>query len=256
MVGDTTTDIQTGVNAGLRTILVRTGAGGKDGKWGAVPDFIFEDFGEAVDFILAHKNLDAGPIAEIAARIAMLRGKGEEVVVAVGGQARSGKSTFSALLQDAVEEKRITCKRISLDNWLLDRDRRTAGMTVRERFRYEDIARELHHIVAGSGTVDVKLYNPYTRTADPEKVQSLGGAPCLIVEGVPALDITGLRALSQIKVFVDCDETLRKERLRRFYRWKDLPEKEIENLLVERLSDEVPFIEESRTYADFIVRVP
>ncbi len=33
MVGDTTTDIQTGINAGLHTILVRTGEAGNDGKY-------------------------------------------------------------------------------------------------------------------------------------------------------------------------------------------------------------------------------
>lgn len=51
LVGDTTADIQTGLNAGLKTILVRTGHGGRDGKLKIRPHYIFDDFGEAVDFI-------------------------------------------------------------------------------------------------------------------------------------------------------------------------------------------------------------
>ena len=52
MIGDTTMDIQTGVNAGMQTILLKTGKGGRDGKFSAAPDFIFDDLEDAVDFIL------------------------------------------------------------------------------------------------------------------------------------------------------------------------------------------------------------
>ena len=54
-IGDTTIDIQTGIEAGMRTILVRTGKGGQDGKFSATPDFIFDDLGAAVDFILEER---------------------------------------------------------------------------------------------------------------------------------------------------------------------------------------------------------
>ncbi len=51
-IGDSTTDIQTGRNAGLKTVLVRTGMGGKDMKYDVVPYAIVEDIEEAVDYIL------------------------------------------------------------------------------------------------------------------------------------------------------------------------------------------------------------
>lgn len=38
MIGDTTTDIQTGINAGTHTALVRTGEAGRDGKYDVVPE--------------------------------------------------------------------------------------------------------------------------------------------------------------------------------------------------------------------------
>lgn len=51
MIGDTTMDIQTGINAGMRTILVKTGEGGMDGKYNVIPDYVARNLSEAVDII-------------------------------------------------------------------------------------------------------------------------------------------------------------------------------------------------------------
>ena len=51
-VGDTTMDIQTGINAGMRTILVKTGEAGKDGKYQVKADFEADNLEFAVDKIL------------------------------------------------------------------------------------------------------------------------------------------------------------------------------------------------------------
>lgn len=56
MIGDRTVDIFTGIKAGLKTILVKTGYSGEDGKYQCEPDFIFEDLKEAVDFIVDSQN--------------------------------------------------------------------------------------------------------------------------------------------------------------------------------------------------------
>ncbi|MDD5264644.1 MAG: HAD family hydrolase [Candidatus Bipolaricaulis sp.] len=52
LVGDATTDILAGIRAGCRTILVRTGYAGKDGKAIAEPDHVVADLPAAVDLIL------------------------------------------------------------------------------------------------------------------------------------------------------------------------------------------------------------
>lgn len=52
MVGDTTTDLQTGKNAGTRTALVLTGQAGQDGKYAAVPDVTGKDLLNVVEQIL------------------------------------------------------------------------------------------------------------------------------------------------------------------------------------------------------------
>ena len=53
MVGDTTMDLQTGVNAGMRTALVLTGDAGQDKKYDVQPNLVGKDLLEAVEMILA-----------------------------------------------------------------------------------------------------------------------------------------------------------------------------------------------------------
>lgn len=51
-VGDTTMDIQTGINAGMRTVLVNTGEAGQDGKYDAVPTHVADTLLDAIEYIL------------------------------------------------------------------------------------------------------------------------------------------------------------------------------------------------------------
>jgi histidinol-phosphate phosphatase family protein len=51
LIGDRTVDIVAGKKARVRTILVRTGFGGKDGKFDVAPDFTAKDLGAAVRII-------------------------------------------------------------------------------------------------------------------------------------------------------------------------------------------------------------
>ncbi len=52
LVGDTTSDIETGRRAGCRTVMVRTGYCGADKKYDVQPDHICENIKEAVDLLL------------------------------------------------------------------------------------------------------------------------------------------------------------------------------------------------------------
>jgi histidinol-phosphate phosphatase family protein len=52
-IGDTTTDLETARNAGVKSVLVRTGYGGADGKFKAAPGFIAENVLDAVRLVLA-----------------------------------------------------------------------------------------------------------------------------------------------------------------------------------------------------------
>jgi mannose-1-phosphate guanylyltransferase / phosphomannomutase len=54
LIGDTTTDLQTARNAGLKSILVRTGYAGKDKKYPAQSDYQCDTLTEAVQRIVSH----------------------------------------------------------------------------------------------------------------------------------------------------------------------------------------------------------
>jgi histidinol-phosphate phosphatase family protein len=51
-IGDTTVDIKTGKDAGIKTILVGTGEAGKDGKYNVEPDYITDNILTAVEHIM------------------------------------------------------------------------------------------------------------------------------------------------------------------------------------------------------------
>ncbi len=63
MVGDMTTDIVAGKNAGCRTVLVQTGQAGGDGQVEATPDLVATDVGDAVEIILSEMNGGSSPEA-------------------------------------------------------------------------------------------------------------------------------------------------------------------------------------------------
>ena len=52
VIGDSTRDILAAQNAGMKSILVRTGHAGKDGSYEVTPDFVAENLNEAVRLIL------------------------------------------------------------------------------------------------------------------------------------------------------------------------------------------------------------
>lgn len=51
LIGDSTIDIKTAMNAGIRPILVKTGYGGKDGKFDVKAEYIAENLLDAAQYI-------------------------------------------------------------------------------------------------------------------------------------------------------------------------------------------------------------
>jgi histidinol-phosphate phosphatase family protein len=253
LIGDTTTDLQTGKNAGVQTILLRTGKGGKDGKFDGAADYVFDHLGGAVDFILEGIRRHQKYIAELLDRMQSKKAE-SPFVVSVAGLARSGKSTFVNFLMRTLTKRGIESTAISLDNWLISVNERTENMTVRERYIYDEIASDVERLLKGEAIL-LSIYDPYSRSVVGRRTLSIGSAKCLIIDGIPALDIDFLREVSDVKIYVEIDEIVREERFFSFYRWKELPDETIELLYRKRLHDEVPYIRESRKYADILVEV-
>ena len=59
MIGDQTVDMELARRAGLRSILVRTGFGGSDGRCNVTPDYVTDDLSAAADLILEQMEVAA-----------------------------------------------------------------------------------------------------------------------------------------------------------------------------------------------------
>jgi len=56
LVGDTTTDLETGRNAGVRTVIVRTGQGGRDGKYPVASTLAADNLLDAMRLIISKEG--------------------------------------------------------------------------------------------------------------------------------------------------------------------------------------------------------
>jgi len=248
-IGDSTTDIQTAKAAGMPSILVRTGLGGEDGKYQARPDFVFSNLNEAVNFIIH----DYPVLEEKALRIFESIKSKEQPLILVGGASRSGKSTFAQVIKMAFAKKGKKLEILGLDHWILDVDRRTEEMTVRDRYDYGEITESLRLLLRGE-EVDLPKYDPKTRKRTGEVARfALKGDFGLIVEGVVVLDIPELREKSDCSVYLGIPDGVRKDRFIDFYSYKNLPSEGIEKLFERREKDEIEIVKKTREFADLVV---
>jgi D,D-heptose 1,7-bisphosphate phosphatase len=59
VIGDQTSDIKMGEDGGCRTILVKTGTAGRDGRFSVNPDCVAEDLHEAIQYVLGEESGNA-----------------------------------------------------------------------------------------------------------------------------------------------------------------------------------------------------
>jgi uridine kinase len=128
-------------------------------------------------------------------------------------------------------------------------------MGVRDRYDYDRIENDFRSFLAGN-EIHVRKYDAETRRKS-ESVETfkLENHEAVIIDGVVALDIPYLRRISDLKIYLDTNEELRKKRFHDFYRYKGLTIDEITPLYLERQTDEVPVIVQSKKYADQILAV-
>jgi len=139
MIGDGTVDIMTGRNAGLKTILVRTGQAGQDKKYEIAPDFVFENLQEAVHFLVDDYERWYGQIMEIITPLLSVSPR--PVRITVGGLARAGKSTISKIISFFLKERGLDAVILDLDDWIVDLENRRPAMSVRERYDNDRLER-------------------------------------------------------------------------------------------------------------------
>lgn len=252
MIGDTTSDVESGRRAGVRTILLRTGYAGSDNKFNVKPDYVFPELGDAVDWVLGkHAELTRRmiPIVESASN-------GKRLIL-IGGLARSGKSFVAQVLKEFLHTLGFVSHVISLDGWLKPINERNEGIGVTNRYDMAKVSAIISSVVhSGAREIIIEpLYDRITKVAGQLNIEhSIGAKDIIIVEGVPALLLNDLMNLPVTdKVYVDIPPSVRTERLTKEYAWRCDNVVDSEDALDKREYDETPIVMQSRSRADFIV---
>jgi histidinol-phosphate phosphatase family protein len=249
LVGDSTVDLAVAAEIGVPSILVRTGYGGRDARCAVIADFECADIGDAVAFITGGYPTLRQHIDD-AARVCL-----PGTVVAIGGLARSGKSTYAGALRWALRDRGMRAHVIPLDGWLRPLGGR--GDSVRTRYDYAEIELLVTSLLpprAGGLHVTFRQYDRYTQsvrtaadlgwTIRPEDV--------VILEGVPALDVPGLQQ-ALVRCYVDLDDTTRHARFARTCRDRGEDDVSIAQRWHARERDEHELIAASRASATHVL---
>jgi histidinol-phosphate phosphatase family protein len=246
MIGDTTTDIRAGRLAGLRTILLRTGHGGRDGKFpDAQPDYTTHDLASAVAWALA------GHPGAVRQTLPLVESAAGARLVLVGGPKRSGKSFIAQVLKERLADAGRTVHVICVDGWLRQSEYRPEGRGMRARYDLPALEAVLAPILDGRGRhrIEVQIHDRDHGGAARTITLSVGPDDLLIVEGIPVLNSAMLRSAAAVRVYVDCDEAQRNVRLQADYLCHQQPAGNLERLMRSRDIGELPEVRASSVHA-------
>lgn len=250
VIGDRTVDVKAGIDAGIGTILVRTGCAGEDDTYRCDPDFIFPALGAAVDFLESDYSVVMTHVERIVSDLV-----GDRRVIAIGGLSRSGKTILAGATSLFLRRRGVEVKRMCLDDWLLGLHERTPEMTVAERYSYPAINDTLRRVIDGE-CVEFERYDAVAREGEGgTRSLTLDDGEMLIVEGVVSLDLPEVRDVAASCIYTEVDESVRRTRMLDFYLSKGLSEKEIGSLQERRRWDEERLVVATKKFADSVVDI-
>jgi histidinol-phosphate phosphatase family protein len=245
MIGDSERDTLAGKNAGCVTLGLRTGHGHKKAQ--AEPDYMFDELRQAVDFILDEPYKDVYDQVWQQFKSAAKK----PFVISLAGNSRSGKSTVSAYLKERLEKQGHTVLLVKCDDWILPKSKRAESEQVLENFQQEKLEHDLGQILAGN-PLKIDRYKVHSSKPALQKTYQYKNEEVVILDGVTTLSTEGIRDLSDLKLFKEIDESIRKERFIKFYEWKGKSVEEIEELYNLRKSEYL-FIEETKQWATQLI---
>ncbi len=239
LVGDTTVDIATAHRAGLKSILVETGYAGLDYREWATPDYIVPDLETAVSFILDDYPVLLSKWRKFASEI------DPGAFVLVGGQSRSGKSTFASVLRDALRSIGRRVSVISADRWIKSEADRAPS--VFGRYDMDGLQEMLDTLSdAGRRPVDLRVpcYNKLKRTrVESAESISINSSDIVILEGTIALALSVTSKNNLHRFHVEIDEDDRKKRIVNEYRIRGFGKQAALEVYLARKVEEYPLIE-------------
>jgi histidinol-phosphate phosphatase family protein len=247
MIGDSERDIQAGKNIGAVTIGVRTGYGIRKTK--TMPDYMFSDLSEAVDFIVND------PFKSLFVKIydSLLSHAGSQPwVLLIGGNTRTGKSTLASYLRIAFTGKGHHVLHVALDNWILPEEARTDEMNVYDRFQLKTVENDIKNLISGHILKVTTYANHPERIPVPVSYDSVN-ASIIIIDGVVALSSEIIRRMAHFKIFTTLSPGPFRKRIGEYYKWRGKTEDEIEILVHKRKTGEYQLIEKESNLADMII---
>jgi histidinol-phosphate phosphatase family protein len=250
IVGDTTADMEMGRRAGLRTILVRTGHAGQDGRFPFRPDYVVPDLPAAVSWILDGHPAMVRRMAPVAHAALKAR------LVVIGGPARTGKSSAAQVLREVLADSGRAAHIFPLDSWLKPAAERTEGKGVASRYDLDAMLTTVAPLLRlrTRASIGLPIYDRGRRSSYAHLVEmSIDPDDVIVVEGVPALLVDALTKAAGVRVHVDMPEAERVARLRADYRWRGESEAVVDALIDSRAKDETAPVQDARARADFII---
>ncbi len=179
------------------------------------------------------------------------------IVIGVAGGSGSGKTTVVRRITEALGDAHVTV----LEHDRYYRDRNDLRLEERAALNYDHpdsletdlMVRHLNELRAGR-SVEVPVYD-FARHARRASTETVSSSRAIIVEGILIYTDSALRALMDVKVFVDTDDDTRF--IRRLQR--DIAERgrTVQSVIEQYLGTVKPmhleFVEPSKRYADVIV---
>ena len=179
------------------------------------------------------------------------------LIVGIAGGSGSGKSTVARRVADALADAAVAS--IDMDAYyrnmthLTFEERRNVNWDHPDAFDMELFVSHLATLAEG-GTIEKPVYDFVTHTRAPRTVRISAG-DVIVVDGILLFVDPRVRALCDVKVFVDADADIRlARRIRRDMRMRGRP---LDEILEQYLNTVRPmhleFVEPSKRYADVIV---
>ena len=180
----------------------------------------------------------------------------DTLIIGIAGGSGSGKSTLTKLLrQDFQNEVTV----LNHDDYYLAQDDIPFEERCKRNYDHPDafetalLISHLQALKAGQ-EIDCPVYDytQYTRSAQTRRVSP---APVILVDGILILENPALRALFDIKIYVDTDADVRV--LRRIVRDTKKRGRSLDSVIEQYLATGKPmhdaFVEPSKKFADFII---
>ncbi len=250
LIGDTSTDVLTAKNAGIRSIIVGAGNAEIDCKYNGLPNYSMPNLNSAVNFILYDHPKLINNLKSVLSNVDGIR------FILVGGPTALDKSNFSNCIKDTLDCMGINSIVVSVDRWL----RRDASFYADEilgRYDIDAIAKLISDLHSNEDLIHVRLpfYNKLLgKSCLSADVDTITGDSIIILEGAIALHFSYLipKNLSR-NIYLEADSGTKKIFFSK-HRARKLTEGGIEKKYPSKEKGETDFVLSTKRYADICLR--